>query len=60
MIYSFHSPADKVTYDIRMTHQDLIAVLFLRYISSVEILPKRSFNPSTILKKLLKKCTKYT
>lgn len=46
-------PTYKVSYDIRMTYNQCIRILFLFRISSMEILPETCLYPSPVLEKLL-------
>lgn len=50
-----YSPADKVSDDVGMTHEDLCAVLFLGGRSSVEVATERCFDSGIITEELLTK-----
>lgn len=48
-----HKPADKITDDIGMTHDDLIAVLFLLGVSPVDVAAEGCLNASSVFVVLL-------
>ena len=44
----WHLPTNNIADDIGMAYEDLIAVLLLPGISSVDVVPEGSFNPGSI------------
>lgn len=48
-----HKPADKITDDIGMTHDDLVAVLLLLGVSAVDVAAEGCLNASSIFVVLL-------
>lgn len=44
----WHLPTNNITDDIGVTYEDLVAVLLLLGISSVDVVPEGSLNPGSI------------